>query len=159
MLSVYTILQSKTCSVQAINAGPTNKCRNRLDWYILIWLLWLAGQVVILSSGSASELILGFVEKGPTPPPPLRVFPKGGQPANQMGNGVFFKKTKKQTRQPALHPLKKLSPRLKNIEQGLSLGNGLFCSTPTTITLAFKSVGQRQREKSGRGVWFEYKQM
>ena len=34
----------------------------------------------------AAELILGFVEKGPTPPP---VFPKGGQPANQMGN-VFF---------------------------------------------------------------------
>ena len=33
-----------------------------------------------------TKLILGFVQKGPTPP----MFPKGGQPANQMGNGVFL---------------------------------------------------------------------
>ena len=52
-----------------------------------------------------AELILGFVEKGPTPP----VFPKGGQPANQMGNGVFLKKMR-----TSPSPLKKkLSPHLK----------------------------------------------
>ena len=36
-----------------------------------------------------TELILGFVEKGPTPP---LCSQKGGQPSNQMGNGIFLKK-------------------------------------------------------------------
>ena len=36
------------------------------------------------------------------------VFPKGGQPANQMGSGVFLKK--KHCRQP-LHPLKNTADR------------------------------------------------
>ena len=74
------------------------------------------------------------------------VFPKGGQPANQMGNGVFLKKTTlpttpsslKKNCQPTLHPLKKTlhplkkteSTPKKKIEQGSSLGAGLFCSPP-----------------------------
>ena len=53
-----------------------------------------------------------------------------------------------------------LSPHLKKIEQGLSLGADLFYSPLATITMAFKKVGQRQNiEKSGRGVWIDYKQM
>ena len=61
-----------------------------------------------------TELILGFVPS---------VFPKGGQPANQMGNGVFLKKM---LTSPS--PLKKTKSSPKKIEQGSSLGAGLFCS-------------------------------
>ena len=89
-----------------------------------------------------SELILGFVKKGSTPPPPPCV-PKRGPTYKSNEYWCFSKKKTATNPSP-------LSPHLQKIEQGLSLGAGLFCSPPTTITLAFKSDGQRQREKSGR---------
>ena len=65
------------------------------------------------------------------------VFPKGGQPANQMGNGVFLKKTlptppsslKKHCR-PTLHPLKKLSPHLRKNRAGVVLRRWPVLFTP-----------------------------
>ena len=67
------------------------------------------------------------------------MFPKGGQPANQLGNGVFLKKKtlpttpsslKKHCR-PILHPFKKLiSPHLRKNRAGIVLRRWPVLFTP-----------------------------
>ena len=135
-------------------------CNASYQWTTMSVISGLQCQLSVDYNASyqwTTELILGFFPEGANSP---LVFPKGGQPANQMGNGVFLKKTKtlpttpsslKKHCRPFLHPLKKLSPHLRKNRAGVVLRRWPVLFTPNHNNPGL----QKCWEKTGYGEEWE----